>query len=719
VAIARVGTTCTLYYNGISVATATSSASFSAGTAWIAADETPGNYFSGYLSNLRLVNGTAVYTSNFTPPTAPLTVVPGTALLLPFTNAAVYDNTMLSNFETIGNVQVNTSTFKYGTGSLKFNGSTDYLSIPAKPTLAFGSGNFTVEGWVYANALGSYNAVIAQWPASNGDANNSYVLESVGSSMNFYWVSGATLYGPATLGTITTGVWIHYAICRSGNTLYPFKNGVLGTTVSITQTLNSPASAITVGGSVAGAGYWDGYIDDLRVTKGYARYTAAFTPSAASYPILAPTGASILPAKSLRFRNSASAYLNKTFGVPSTQTTYTISAWIKRGTFLTYSIFSAGSASAGDYSSFQFNTNTSLAFWLSNGGANGEIVTTHLFRDPAAWYHVMVAVDTTQTVASNRMKMYINGIQITSFSTATYPTQNSTASFNRSSTVHAIGALYSGTYNQFFDGEIAELNFVDGLALDPTMFGAYSTYGQWLPVSYAGYMGANGFYLPFTNTTSTTTLGYDASGNANNWTPNNISLTAGATYDSLTDVPTLTSATAANYAVLNPLDKGAGLTLSNANLTYATSGTAGTVRATIQIPATGKYYWEATVISGTPLLAGIATASAGVSTYLGQDAYGWGYYTTDGIVYRSNVTLATYSTAIAGDVIGFAFNADAQTFAIYKNNTIMGTLTGFTQSGTYFPAAGSLTSGGNFNFGQQPFVYTQPSGFVALNTYNI
>jgi hypothetical protein len=119
------------------------------------------------------------------------------------------------------------------------------------------------------------------------------------------------------------------------------------------------------------------------------------------------------------------------------------------------------------------------------------------------------------------------------------------------------------------------------------------------------------------------------------------------------------------------------------------------------------------------LLAGIATASAGVSTYLGQDAYGWGYYTTDGIVYRSNVTLATYSTAIAGDVIGFAFNADAQTFAIYKNNTIMGTLTGFTQSGTYFPAAGSLTSGGNFNFGQQPFVYTQPSGFVALNTYNI
>jgi hypothetical protein len=222
-----------------------------------------------------------------------------TGLLLNGANAAIVDTTGNNILETVGDSQISTAVRQYGTGSLKFDGTGDYLSTPATPALAFGSGDFTIEGWVYANALNSYNGVFAQWPASDGSASNSYVLESVGSSMNFYWVSGVTLYGPATLGTITTGSWIHYAICRSGNTLYPFKNGVLGTTVSITQTLNSPTSAITVGGAVAAGGHWNGYIDDLRITKGVARYTAAFTPPVTALPfvpqLVAPVAASAMP----------------------------------------------------------------------------------------------------------------------------------------------------------------------------------------------------------------------------------------------------------------------------------------------------------------------------------------------------------------------------------------------------------------------------------------
>jgi len=201
------------------------------------------------------------------------------------TNGAIFDNAMMHDIETVGNAQISTSVKKYGTGSLAFDGTGDYLSIRNSRTLALSSSNFTIEAWVYANALGSYNGVIAQWPDNGGTANNSYVLESVGYDMQFYWVSGTTLYGPATLGTITTGSWIHYAICRIGNTLYPFKNGILGTTVSITQTLNSPTSAITIGGAVAGGGDWNGYIDDLRVTKGYARYTANFTPPTSAHGI--------------------------------------------------------------------------------------------------------------------------------------------------------------------------------------------------------------------------------------------------------------------------------------------------------------------------------------------------------------------------------------------------------------------------------------------------
>jgi hypothetical protein len=427
--------------------------------------------------------------------------------------------------------------------------------------------------------------------------------------------------------------------------------------------------------------------------------------------------------KSLRFRSSASAYVSRTPAVSGNTNTWTWSGWVKRGTSGFQAIYNTsltGNSNA-TYGFIGFTGGDDLLFYQYNLGTTYTyLATTQLFRDYAAWYHIAIAYDDAQATASNRVKIYVNGSQITSFSTATYPTASFGGYFNRAQPTYFAkdAELLAGAY---FDGEMAEVNFVDGQALAPTLFGASSIYNQWLPIRYAGTYGTNGFYLPFTNTTSTSTLVADSSGNANNWTPNNISLTAGSTYDSLTDVPTLTSTTVANYAVLNPLDKGTGLTLSNANLTYATSGgvTAYMVRATMQIPATGKYYWEATVVSGTPLLAGIATANANVSIYLGQDVYGWGYYTSDGKVYNNNATLATYSTATTGDVIGFAFNSDDQTFAIYKNNTIMGTLTGFTLSGTYFPAAGSLTSGGNFNFGQQPFVYTAPSGFLPLNTFNI
>jgi hypothetical protein len=184
----------------------------------------------------------------------------------------------------VGNTVISTAQSKYGSGSVYFDGSGDYISTPSTSNLSFGSGNFTIEVWVYASGLGSFNAVFAQWPDNGVTSNNSYVMESVGSSMDFYCAaSGSTIY--AALGTITTGSWIYYTICRSGNTLYPFKNGVLGTPVSITQALNSPTSNVTVGGNVAGSGFWNGYIYDLRITKGVARYTATFTPPTAPLPI--------------------------------------------------------------------------------------------------------------------------------------------------------------------------------------------------------------------------------------------------------------------------------------------------------------------------------------------------------------------------------------------------------------------------------------------------
>ena len=243
-------------------------------------------FFLGHISNHRLVKGTAVYTSAFTPPTAPVTSDANTSLLCNFTNASIKDVTGRNVLETVGNAQVDTTTVKYGTGAMEFDGTGDYLNIPDSDQFAFGSGDFTIEAWIYPNSLGTYNAIIGQWPDNGGSANNSFVLETIATEIDFYWVSGTTIYNLQNIGTIPTGQWTHVAVARSGNNIYGFINGTLEKTGSITQTLNNPTSNVTVGGQIAGAGMWNGYIDDLRITKGIARYTANFTPPEAALPVI-------------------------------------------------------------------------------------------------------------------------------------------------------------------------------------------------------------------------------------------------------------------------------------------------------------------------------------------------------------------------------------------------------------------------------------------------
>ena len=263
---------------------------------------------------------------------------------------------------------------------------------------------------------------------------------------------------------------------------------------------------------------------------------------------------------SLRFRSSASAYLSRTPTVASNQKTWTWSAWVKRGSLGTQqSLFATSSQ---NFSIF-FGSGNDLRVW-TNGG-NGSIYTNAVYRDPAAWYHIVLQSSTV----SPYFQLYVNGSQVTSFSydnRTTYPGASNTEVDS------AVAHYISGYTGYYFDGYMSEINFIDGQALAPTAFGTFNSYGVWQPITYGGSYGTNGFYLPFTNTTSTTTLGYDFSPNGNNWTTNNISLTAGSTYDSMTDVPTLTSATAANYAVANPLNVSGG-TYADGNLTWTSPAT--------------------------------------------------------------------------------------------------------------------------------------------------
>jgi len=435
----------------------------------------------------------------------------------------------------------------------------------------------------------------------------------------------------------------------------------------------------------------------------------------------APVSGGLL-SKSLRFRSSASAYLNRTPSSSTNRQTWTWSGWVKRGLLGTpqYTLFSGGvtNTDTGWLGIFFYGDTFYVSGWLTY-----FLSTTQIFRDTSAWYHIVVALDTTQSTATNRIKVYVNGLQVTAFSTDNRSsiTQNSNLGINQSAN-HAIGSQSFGTAN-YLDGYLTDINFIDGQALTPSSFASTNaTTGQWSPAKYTGTYGTNGFHLTFANTTSTTTLGYDQSGNSNNWTTTGISLSAGATYDSMNDVPVAYSATAANYCVINP-NANSGPTITNGNLNQSgSSGVSQYVASTMGMSASGKYYCELTCVTlGSEFSVGICT-DQGSSNYVGGTSTSWGYYTS-GNKYNNGSGSAYGATYTSGDLIGVAFDAGAGTLTFYKNGTSQGTaFTGLT-SGTYFFTMSTRTSGGastgTANFGQQPFTYTPPSGYNALNTYNL
>jgi hypothetical protein len=431
------------------------------------------------------------------------------------------------------------------------------------------------------------------------------------------------------------------------------------------------------------------------------------------YPVLSantPATTSYNLTKSLRFRSAATAYLNRTQATATNGYLWTWSAWVKRGSLGTsQGLF--GASLSGISEAIQFVSSDALEIYNFNGSAYiWQIDTTQVFRDPSAWYHIVVSVDGTQSTASNRVKLYVNGTQVIAFSTASYPAQNTQYQVNQNTAVANIGKYPAGS-SGYFDGYMAEQYFIDGQALTPSSFGSTnSTTGVWQPARYTGTYGTNGFYLPFTNTTSTITLGYDSSGNGNNWTTNNFSLTTGSTYDSMTDVPTLTSATVANYAVCNPLGNTIGTTstLSNGNLTASASGNTWW-NSTISLPSSGKWYFEyiPTGVSANAPWIGISSNSTDYS-----------FYQSSGAIYINGSSITTVATYTNNDVIACAYDVSG-TIYFYKNNTLVysGALT--YKNNMFF--TGFVTTGNavSMNFGQQGFTYTPPTGYVALNTYNL
>jgi len=442
---------------------------------------------------------------------------------------------------------------------------------------------------------------------------------------------------------------------------------------------------------------------------------------------------------SLRFRASASAYLNRTPTLATNRRTWTLSMWVKRGKVSAEQGFFGAGPDGSNFSLFEFQSNDTMMLYGANSGATSfQLITTQVFRDPSAWYHVVMAFDTTQATSANRIKLYINGNQVTAFGTATYPSQNYDTFINNT-TAHVFGNIYSGGV-PYFDGYMADINFIDGQALEPYYFGNNDSNGVWKPILYKGTYGTNGFYLTFGNTTSTTTLGYDSSPNGNNWTTNNISLTAGTTYDAMIDSPTNASSgtqPVGNYPTFNPLSfRNATNTLSNANLTYpASSSTDTSTFFTMALPTSNLFYFEGLYTT---------TVGAGNNTYVGVSAVGdtgglittgsnlYSYDLKNGIAYNQAST-TSYTAVTNNQTAMFAFDIANGKMWVGANGTwfnsgnpVAGTGAILTTIPTTATALFASLNGGalnrsqlNINFGQRPFAYTPPTGFQALCTTNL
>jgi hypothetical protein len=282
VVFVRNASTGSIYLNGVlNVTGSFSNGSTSAGPNIIGRSQLNDD-LTGYISNLRVLSGTSLYTSNFTPPSAPLTNIANTSLLCNFTNAGIFDSTAKNVLETVGDAKVSTAQYKYGTGSMYFDGTGDYLVSKNNNNFDFGTGDFTVEFWINVSASGTYTQVVGTlisdtasgtWRVGNRFNSTNVLYFARGNGSGFDEFTAAS--------NVNDGSWHHVAVARQSGNVRIFVDGTLSNTATISGTCTS-GNNLRIGYNQRDNTYITGYIDDLRITKGYARYTSNFTPPAAA-----------------------------------------------------------------------------------------------------------------------------------------------------------------------------------------------------------------------------------------------------------------------------------------------------------------------------------------------------------------------------------------------------------------------------------------------------
>lgn len=426
---------------------------------------------------------------------------------------------------------------------------------------------------------------------------------------------------------------------------------------------------------------------------------------------------------SVRLDSARSSRLSRTFASAGGNT-WTLSCWIKKcATSGAASQVLLGEGATATNNAIWHQWSTADTVGVSNSVGTALCTSTAKFRDPTGWYHFCVK-NTAGTVT-----FYVNNVAVA--------TAAGTVNINTNA-AHYIGCGAGTSY--FADIYLADLYFIDGQALSPSSFAMEDTNGVWIPKAWSGTYGSNGCHLDFKNATSTTTLGYDVSGNANHWTPGgSISVTAGINYDSMVDTPTN------NYATLNPIQPRGGnfaTTLSDGALSYASAVGASFPRAYSTIPlAEAGSYFEFTCIAGDTAgpyfgISSSDTLQTPTSGGLGFGANEYGYQSSTGVFRNNNSTLATYATFTTGDVIAIAYKNGSLWIA--KNNTWLNSgnpdsntgavATGLSTTTKWLAACATNNSGTKvaaLNAGQQPWstatstARTTAATFGALCTANL
>jgi hypothetical protein len=441
---------------------------------------------------------------------------------------------------------------------------------------------------------------------------------------------------------------------------------------------------------------------------------------------------------SLRVNAGDSAYLHKSQG-SGNRRTFTISFWVKRSRQNDRQAIFSATVDGSNECFIWFDTTDEL-FVKENtsGSTNFEIRTNRKFRDPSAWYHIVVAYDTTNGTAGNRVRFYVNGVEETSFANETQPDENFQTKFNDGSTTLNIGRMNYDS--EYFGGYLAEVVLIDGLQLAPTSFGEFGEdSGIWKPIDVSGLtFGTNGFYLDFE---ASGNLGNDANGGTD-LTEVNLAAT-----DQTTDTCTN------NFATLNSLATGLDATLSEGNLKMV-SGTATTRSGTASSIGftAGKWFAEFKITVSANGIVGIAgttqnksaTDDDDIGNYPGRTQQGYGYLSGGEVYNDSSAVTGSFATFTTDDIIGVALDLDGDLLYFYKNGAIQNSGTGIDisgitpHSGSWFFAVGDGSAGTastvECNFGNPitalssavadgngfgAFEFTPKSGHLALCTKNI